>query len=635
MTHFKPAAAGMVQLGGLIGSALEANRSGRLAQFITGPASPAIAIFDPARVLSNQEGDWYGEHAGKWLYAAAKALARRPDPELAAKLCEVADHLVSLQASDGYLGNYAPERRFMQKQALKASLPKTWDGAPSLRTWDIWTHSYMVLGLLEVDKVIGQPAAQPRYLAAACKIGDLCWHTMTFGGINITELGNHHGMSATVLLDPAVELYFATGEQRYLDLALLVLEQAEANPDLALLSRALAGADASEIATGKAYQLAWNLVGLAKLYRATGVASYREAVDKLWENMRSQHLSLGGGPWGGVAHRSREVFNPAGVFSPQGYVETCATLAWLQLNRELLSLSGEARYADEIERTAYNDLLGAMAPNGEDWCYYSFPNGRRVHTTYWRCCKSSGAMALEELPALAYGSDGDGGLKVNVYGPGQAKLALHDIGIVTLTQSTRYPADGLIELRVDLMQSARFCISLRIPAWAASAQIEVNGLDAGVLARPGSYAELKRLWHSGDNVTLQLPMPPVLHKRQHQNVQESRAPDGSAVRQQVLSHAFAAITRGPLVYATGLIDGFKTEESIRLLDGESSNNLQLMPSDSDAEPAIRLRLCDRPDLRFSPYYRAGSRRDGSWHLTWLTLAPELDANLDEPIHGNS
>ena len=67
------------------------------------------------------------------------------------------------------------------------------------------------------------------------------------------------------------------------------------------------------------------------------------------------------------------------------------------------AITGEAAYAEEIERSAYNDLLGAQAPNGEDWCYYSFPNGRRVHTTYWRCCKSSGAMALEELPSLAYG----------------------------------------------------------------------------------------------------------------------------------------------------------------------------------------------------------------------------------------
>ena len=79
--------------------------------------------------------------------------------------------------------------------------------------------------------------------------------------------------------------------------------------------------------TGKAYQLEWNLVGLAKLHKATGNMDYRRAVDHLWRSIRDHHLTLGGGPWGGVAHRSREVFNPPGVFSPFGYVETCSTLS--------------------------------------------------------------------------------------------------------------------------------------------------------------------------------------------------------------------------------------------------------------------------------------------------------------------
>ncbi len=67
------------------------------------------------------------------------------------------------------------------------------------------------------------------------------------------------------------------------------------------------------------------------------------------------------------------MFNAPGAFSPHGYVETCSTLAWIQLNRELLASTGEARYAEEIERSAYNDLLAAQAPAGEDWCYYVVP----------------------------------------------------------------------------------------------------------------------------------------------------------------------------------------------------------------------------------------------------------------------
>ena len=283
-----------VQLSGLLGEALDANRSGRLSHFITGPRSPAIALFDPVKRAHNEEGDWYGEHAGKWLVAAARAAHRSGDAGLAANVVAVADHLVSTQEADGYLGNYAPQRRFMVPQPPK---PETWNGEPALRTWDVWTHSYLLLGLIEVHRCFGHA----RHLDAARRIGDLCWRTFCERGLDITSVGNHHGMSATVLLDPAVDLHALTGEPRYLELAERVLAQADANPRLALLQKALDGADPSEIATGKAYQLCWNLVGLAKLHRATGRADCREALDRQWRAIRDHHIGLGGGPFGAWA----------------------------------------------------------------------------------------------------------------------------------------------------------------------------------------------------------------------------------------------------------------------------------------------------------------------------------------------
>ena len=602
-----------VKLHGILGEALAANHRGRLAKFIVDETSPAIAIFAPEHSHANHAGDWYGEHAGKWLYAASKAAARTGDAELFERVRRVADYLVGLQEPDGYLGNYAPERRFMRKQPPK---PVSWDGAPSLRTWDIWTHSYQILGLLEAHRRLGNYS----YLDAASRIGDLCLHTLTSGGIDITDLGNHHGMSATVLMDPALELHFATGEQRFLDLALRILEQAERNPRLALLTQALAGVDASEIATGKAYQLIWNLLALAKLHRATGEATYLRAVTNVWRNIRDHHLTLGGGPWGGVAHRSREVFNPAPVFSPYGYVETCSTLAWIQLNRELLGITGEAAYAEEIERSAYNDLLGAQAPDGENWCYYSFPNGRRVYTTYWRCCKSSGAMALEELPSLAYTTSADG-VRVNLLGASEATLQLPDVGTVRVEQRTGYPFDGEVAIHVVPERTATFRIQVRIPQWAAGASLRVNGA-AIESPSPGTFFPIQREWRKGDEITLSLPMQPRTHLRTHSNIQESRAPDDSPVRQEVLHFDYFAVTRGPLVYSTGPIDGYKIEETLRIPAATDPTWLETVPA-SDAEgPDVRVTPRGRSPLMFSPYYRAGGRRDRTWRLTWMPLAPE-------------
>lgn len=610
------------QLGGLLGEALQASRQGRLLHFIVDGSSPAIALFDPARAQLNDEGDWYGEHAGKWLVAAARAAANTQDAVLTARVRQVASHLVALQRPDGYLGTYAPGRRFTVRQPPRPGTTpgdaalRSWDGAPAVRSWDVWTHAYLILGLLEVHKQLAQPGC----LAAACRIGDLCWHTLSRVGIDITELGNHHGLSATVLMDPAMELHFATGEQRYLELALRVLQQADAQPDLALLRRGLAGDDAAHIATGKAYQLCWNLVGLAKIHRATGNPDHARVLDSLWHSIREHHLTLGGGPWGGVAHRSREVFNAPGSFSPQAYVETCSTLAWIQLNGELLQATGQARYADEIERAAYNALLGAMAANGEDWCYYTFANGRRVHTTCWRCCKSSGAMALEELPALACTLASGGGLRVNLLGPGRSVATLADAGRVVLEQRTGYPFDGAVELHVTPARAARFEIGLRIPAWARGAALAINGQPVAAPVVPGSHFLMDRCWQPGDVVDLQLPMPPVLQHKRLQNIQESRLPDGTPVRQEVLRHDYVAVTRGPLVYASGLIDGYKTEETVKLPDAPPAQWLQVLPAAPEG-PAIRFAPEGRAPLLLHPYYRADGRHDGGWRLTWFSLAP--------------
>ena len=69
------AAPSAVRLDGVFGQMLAANRSGRLRHFIVDEDSPSISIFGQAHKQQNQEGDWYGEHAGKWLSATARAVA--------------------------------------------------------------------------------------------------------------------------------------------------------------------------------------------------------------------------------------------------------------------------------------------------------------------------------------------------------------------------------------------------------------------------------------------------------------------------------------------------------------------------------------------------------------------------------
>src|SRR5207247_760488 len=100
-----------------------------------------------------------------------------------------------------------------------------------------------------------------------------------------------------------------------------------------------------------------------------------------------------------------------------------------------------------------------------------------VHTTYWRCCKSSGAMALEELPEVAVQLTGEREISVQLHGPGAATVRLPD-GEVRLEQVTRYPFDGELSLRVWPARQVEFTLRVRLPEQPLSQWLQVVDDDA-------------------------------------------------------------------------------------------------------------------------------------------------------------
>lgn len=595
-----------VRLGGWLGRAVDASAEQRLKVFIRDETSEPIALFLPEKAEQNTDGRYWGEHAGKWLFAASRAAARTGDVALTQRVRRVADFLVSTQDASGYIGTYPREWRFPARQAELTR-----------GQWDVWVTAYVIMGLLEVNRNF----PDERYVAASRRLADLCHHTFVERGVDITTMSNHYGLSATILLEPVADLYGLTHEPRYLALAERILAQANARPEFKLVPKSLAGADAATIAGGKAYQLCWQFFGLAKLYRVTGNLDYLRAAENFRANVRAHHLTLGGGPWGGIGVH-REVFNPQDFFNPEGFVETCSIMSWIQLNRELLRLTGKAEYAEEIETAAYNALLGAQDEDGADWCYYTFPNGRRVNTSAWKCCKSSGAMALEELGPASAGVTAAGELALNVYGPGRATLTLPAAGPVEVEQATDYPFAGRIVLHVKPARPARFALQLRIPSWANDATIAVNGKPAAGKPAPGAYFKLERTWQAGDEVVLDFPLRPIPHREVNRSEQDTNLREGGRkVMQTVMRSDYVAVTRGPLVYATGLIDGFKTAETVRL-PADAKDWFTELPAAPGQPVTIRFQLRDRAPLDFQPYFLAGGRHDGVWRLTWLQVAPE-------------
>jgi uncharacterized protein len=109
-----------------------------------------------------------------------------------------------------------------------------------------------------------------------------------------------------------------------------------------------------------------------------------------------------------------------------------------------------------------------------------------------------------------------------------------------ITQATDYPWMGDIKLTVSPDRPSTFTVYLRWPAWAASADVQVNGQAVqSPDSKRGSFIPISRNWRPGDTVTLSLPL---------QNVPTVANPRSADL------YGRLAIQRGPLVYALEQID---------------------------------------------------------------------------------
>jgi DUF1680 family protein len=213
-------------------------------------------------------------------------------------------------------------------------------------------------------------------------------------------------------------------------------------------------------------------------------------------------------------------------------VETCATAIWMKLCYQLLRLTGDSKWADRMEVSLYNNLLGAMMPQGEWWSYDSPLTGERAPSrqqgVHLSCCVSSGPRGLLITPEWAVMRSVAGGPVVNLYSPGTASLKLPNGKNLNIVQETGYPVTALVTLTLQPEKPSSFALKLRIPEWSKLTVIKVN--EEPIKCQPGSYASIERKWKANDKVTLKLDLRGRI----------IRAPSGAP--QQV-------VMRGPIVLA--------------------------------------------------------------------------------------
>jgi DUF1680 family protein len=423
------------------------------------------------------EQEWIGEHVGKYLDAAVNTYRFTHDPRLKMQMDRIALALIATQKTDGYLGTYTDDKRWT--------------------SWDVWVHKYDLIGLLSWYRLTGDERA----LTASRRIGDLLIATFQAGKVDMIATSDEAGMAATSVLEPICQLYRFTGEARYLAFAHFIVDKAWEQPNgPKILTSLLTVGSVFKTANNKAYEMMSNLVGLLELYRLTGDERYFKAAQAAQTDIVAHRRYLTGTT---SAHEHfRDDFDlPADQKDEVG--EGCATVTWLQLNLQLLRLTGEARYAQEIERTVFNQLLGAQQPQTGDICYFTPMNGRKQPLTNINCCRSSEPRGISLIPQLVWGSfpaKSDPEIVIEILVPGEAV-----IGGVRIVAETEYPFRGTAVLNIQPREPRRFTLAVRVPEWAPEMTARVAGGETRT-AKGGEYLRVTRFWKSGDRVDVAMDL---------------------------------------------------------------------------------------------------------------------------------
>lgn len=552
----------------------------------------------------NESRMWQSEFWGKYVTSAVLAYKYRPEPAMMNTLKQAVKGLIATQTPDGYIGNYSPEHRLEQ--------------------WDIWGRKYCMLGLLDYHELTHDQAS----LAAAVKVADHLMKEIADRDGLIVNKGNYRGMAASSVLEPIVKLYRFTGRDKYLKFAMEIVRQWETPEGPNLISKA--DQDVSSrfprpaswysLEQGqKAYEMMSCYEGLLELYRITGDAIYKAAVEKTWQNIKNTEINVAGSGaseemwFGGQKRQTLPVAH---------FQETCVTATWIKLNQQLLRLTGAPKYADEIEKSYYNALLGALNHNASEWAKYTPLNGRRLPGSgqcgmNLNCCDASGPRGQFTLPLTTVMGTSEG-LALNFYVAGQYSLTTPKGKKVVLKQETDYPVSGSINISLDLPKAEEMILQLRIPAWSEINEVYVNDEPvSGVKA--GTSLKIKRNWSSKDVVRVKLDMR-------------------GRVERHDANGTFASIFRGPVVLSRDtrfggpdLITPNRPELDktgyfeLRPVEHSSAANLWMHFKGSFVPESYMEVAAEPIEIDLVDYASAGNDTQGSTFAVWL---PQLFSNRD-------
>lgn len=563
---------------------------------------------------------WRGEYWGKMMRGACFTYAYTQDSTLYECLETTVRDMMTAQDELGRISSYSVEKQY--------------------NGWDIWSRKYVLLGMQYFIEICKDSKLVSELTASMKRQVDYMRSTLGHGEgmIEITDATTHwNGLNSSSLLEPIVRLYTLTGEKEYLDFAEYIISCGGTK-----------GQNIFELAVeGKLYPYQYNVTkayemmscfeGLLEYYRVTGEEKWRTAVINLANLIADSDITVIGSA--GCTH---ELFDHSRIRQlTTEYLgvmqETCVTVTWLKFCYQVLCLSGDVRFADEMERSIYNGMLGSInydlheGNGGFPFDSYSplLFNTRLTGVGGWQvmadgsaygCCACIGSAGTGIIPKYAAMLNASG-ITVNLYAPMSVSAQTPSGAPLCLELSTDYPLTGKISLRLKLERSEKLSVALRIPYWSEKTSLSVCGETINATA--GSYASIERVWNDGDTVLLELDMRcKVIYPDTDEYADKN-------------SRYHVSLRRGPLVLARDARLPGDIEEPVSFAP-DAEGYVPCEPSDAaDFEHFYCFAVTDASGKRIETvdYPSAGRTWDKrSLTTVWMPTKNYWSVDISSPVH---
>jgi hypothetical protein len=463
----------------------------------------------------------------KWTEAVGFALQSGDRPELRAQAETIIKEVVAVQEPSGYLNTYYVGDRTRDRMI------------PEVQRWghELYNLGHMIQGAIAFYRATGD-----RTLLDACIRFVDGYLLASFGpGPDKKPIFSGHPEIELAL----IELYRTTGDKRYLSLAGYILQGDDRIkvPQNAYVYHFCGIPFTSRThLEGHAVRAMYACCGATDYYMETGDQAYLKTLNILWKDLVTSQMYV----TGGVGARSQgEAFGDAYELPNfTAYGESCAAIGNMMWNWRMLTATGEAKYADVIERALYNGINSGMSLDGTLYCYrnplaFDPSGGDHIRNPWYdvTCCPPNLERTFASLPGYFYSTNKDG-IYVHLYDNSQLDWRLESGMALKIAQKTNYPWDGAVEITLAPAKPTDFTFYVRIPGWSEGTQVKINGSPASG-AIPGQYLAMRRRWSPGDVVSLKFNMAPQVIEANVRVVDD---------------YGRAAVQRGPLVYCLEQLD---------------------------------------------------------------------------------